>query len=196
MMSSKLSQVFAAIDDANGNDPNRELEGGAARPAALLYGKRMSETLASLYPGASEALQIAARAQHIERWTIPRAAYPMDRAGYLRWRNRLKDYHAEAAARILGRAGYGASEVARVGSLLRKENLKSDPEAQALEDTACIVFLRFYASAFFARHDDAKAISILRKTWAKMSLQARAAALALPLEPRLKSLVAAALERP
>jgi hypothetical protein len=41
----------------------------------------MSETLARMAPNASEHLRIAARGQHIERWTSPRTKYPSGRAG-------------------------------------------------------------------------------------------------------------------
>ncbi|WP_141765682.1 DUF4202 domain-containing protein, partial [Hymenobacter coccineus] len=33
------------------------------------------------------------------RWAIPRHDFPMDRPGYHQWRNTLKKYHAELAAR-------------------------------------------------------------------------------------------------
>ena len=108
----------------------------------------MTAALGRLYPDASEALQLAARAQHIRRWTVPRASYPMDRAGYLRWRKDLKRKHAEWAGDILADCGYAEDEIARVGSLIRKENLKRDAEAQALEDVASIVFLEHYAADF------------------------------------------------
>jgi hypothetical protein len=193
MTSEKFSQAIAEIDAANACDPSRISSGADVRPAALVYGERMSAVLDRLYPDASEILRIAARAQHIQRWTIPRSDYPMDRAGYLKWRTDLKNFHAGVAGRIMERAGYGADAIARVQSLLRKENLKRDPEAQALEDTACIVFLEFYAPEFMAKHDDAKLIPILRKTWAKMSVTGRNAALALELQPRVRTLVGAAL---
>lgn len=58
----------------------------------------------------------------------------MNRAGYLQWRNHLKQHHAKLAGAIMARCGYGDVEIARVQSLLRKENLKRDTEAQAIED--------------------------------------------------------------
>jgi hypothetical protein len=91
------------------------------------------------------------------------------------------------------RNGYAAAETDRVKALIRKENLKRDPEAQALEDVACIVFLEYYAPDFAAKHDDAKMVSILRKTWIKMSSAGQSAALALPLPQKLRRLIDAAL---
>src|SRR4030095_10120547 len=101
----------------------------------------MSETLARLAPDASAHLQIAARGQHIERWTSPRKSYPEGRAGYLTWRRDLKEFHARRVAAIMAAAGYDESDIARAGALVRKEKLKLDPEAQMLEDVVCVVFL-------------------------------------------------------
>ncbi len=71
-------------------------------PAELLYGQRMSATLARLSPDASEHLRIAARGQHIERWTTPRRSYPEGRAGYLKWRKDLKEHACPAGRRDHG----------------------------------------------------------------------------------------------
>jgi hypothetical protein len=194
MNSDRFKQVIAEIDAANALDPHQQLSDNAAdRPAALVYGERMSTVLERLYPDASELLKLAARAQHIQRWTIPRSNYPIDRPGYLQWRNHLKRLHADLAGDIMGRCGYSAAEIARVQSLLRKENFKRDPEGQALEDTACIVFLDYYADEFAAKHDDGKMITILKKTWIKMSDTGRQAAMALSLSGKLRGLIGSAL---
>ncbi len=93
-MTERLDDAIARIDEANAEDPNREFVDGAARPAALVYAERMTGWLERLAPEASEPLRIAARAQHIERWTIPRAEFPDGREGYLRWRTTLAKFHA------------------------------------------------------------------------------------------------------
>jgi hypothetical protein len=149
----------------------------------------MSAVLARLYPDASEALRLAVRAQHLRRWTVPRSSYPMDRTGYLRWRNDLKRKHAEWTAAILSECGYEEVEIARVAALIRKEALKRDAEAQALEDVACIVFLKSYVEDFAVKHSEEKVASILEKTWAKMSERGRAAALGLALSPPIRALI-------
>lgn len=190
-MTDGLDTVFAAIDAANARDPGRDP--GTGEPAALLYGRRMSERLAQFLPDADEALAIAARGQHIERWTVPRATYPMDRAGYLRWRNDLKDHHARRLAEIMEGAGYGAAAIDRVKGIVRKERLKADPQAQALEDVACLVFLEFYAAEFAAKHEEAKVIDIVRKTWRKMSPQGHAAATQLALDAGVAGIIGKAL---
>ncbi len=193
MTPTRLTQAFAAIDAANAEDPGTIDDAGTPRPAELVYGERMTVVLADLHPDASEVLRLATRAQHIRRWTVPRDSYPMDRTGYLRWRTDLKRKHADMAAEIMRDAGYDEADIARVGSLIHKERLKQDVETQALEDVACIVFLKHYVNEFAAKHDDDKLISILRKTWVKMSPHGHAAALKLPLSPRVADLVGRAL---
>ncbi len=191
---SRLAKVFEAIDAANSQDPSKVLAGGGQAPAERVYGERMSQTLDELYPDASEVLKVAARAQHIQRWTVPRSAYPMDRTGYLRWRTELKRKHATLAGELMKASGYGEDEIARAGALIRKERLKQDAESQALEDVACIVFMKHYIDEFAAKHDDDKLIQILRKTWVKMSPHGHQAALGLPLSPRVADLVGRALQ--
>jgi hypothetical protein len=167
--SSRFAAVIAAIDVANAHDPDTIEANGRREPAALVYGRRMSETLARLAPDASEALRIAVRGQHIERWTTPRTSYPEGKAGYLKWRNELKDFHARRVGEIMAAAGHGPDDIARVGALVRKERLKSDAEAQMLEDVACLVFLEHYLGDFMRKTDEGKLPDILAKTWTKMS---------------------------
>jgi hypothetical protein len=189
---SRLETAYARIDAANAEDPRSVVVDGRSRPAELVYSERMTSVLDRLYPEASEMLKLAAHAQHIRRWTVPRESYPMDRPGYLRWRNDLKRKHAEWTAAILAGCGYTEGEIARVASLIRKENLKRDAEAQALEDVASIVFLEYYAAEFAPKHEAAKVASILAKTLAKMSDRGRRAAMELPLPQALRDRVAAA----
>lgn len=178
---SRLQSVLDAIDAVNASDP---VEG-----RALVYGQRMSQRLAAFAPQASEALQIAARAQHIERWVVPRDSYPMDRIGYLKWRKDLQHHHAKRTGELMAAAGYDEGEIARVGALLRKEGLKSNADTQTLEDVICLVFLEHEAPEFIARHDDAKVGDILAKTAKKMSARGLAEIATLPLEARLKRLI-------
>lgn len=189
----RFERIIAAIDAANAQDPSSVLIDGNSRPGEVVYSERMTRALAALQPEASEPLQVAVRAQHIQRWTVPRATYPMDRTGYLRWRTDLKRKHAELTAHLMTSVGYPAEVIARTGTLIRKERLKQDAESQTLEDVACLVFLEHYIDDFAAKHDDDKLVSILRKTWAKMSVEGRAAALRLKLSPRVLDLVGRAL---
>ena len=176
----RFSAAIAEFDAANATDPNLETVGGASLPKELVYAQRMSAMLARFVPDASEALELAARCQHIERWKIPRSEYPMTRAGYQQWRARLRDFHADRAAGILRETGFADGTVDRVSSLIRKERLKADPEAQALEDVVALVFLESYLDGFVATHpayDEAKLVDILQKTARKMSARGREAAL-------------------
>jgi len=185
----RFGDVIAAIDNANACDPNVVQIDGRAVPAGLLYGQRMSETLTRMAPDASEQLRIAVRGQHIERWTSPRNSYPAGRAGYLKWRNDLKEFHARRLGEIMAAAGYGPHEIARVGALVRKERLRSDPEVQMLEDVVCVVFLEHYLGDFMGKTDEAKLARILAQTWDKMSAQGHAYAGKLDLPPIVLTLL-------
>jgi hypothetical protein len=191
----RLNDVIAAIDDANAGDPNRIEVDGWPEPAELVYGRRMSETLARVAPNASEHLRIAARGQHIERWTSPRTRYPSGRAGYLKWRKDLQAFHAQRIGEIMAVHGYGADDIARVGALIRKERLKSDAETQLIEDVACIVFLQHYVADFLAKTDADKLADILAKTWNKMSPRGRDEADKLALPAPVKPLLEQGLAR-
>ncbi len=189
----RFRTALAGIDAANAADPNAEATPGGPRPGALLYGERMTACLLAFLPQASEALQLAVRAQHLERWKLARSAFPEGRKGYHAWRFEQARQHAERAGAILHAAGYDPSFITRVQALLRKERLKLDAEAQALEDVACLVFLEHYFAPFAAKHDEAKILDILRKTWRKMSPAGQAAALKLSLQPESLALVQKAL---
>ena len=66
---------------------------------------------------------------------------------------------------------------------MRKEQIKSDPEGQMLEDVVCIVFLKYYLDDFMAKTEPGKLPRILAKTWSKMSDFGHACALELDLPP-------------
>jgi hypothetical protein len=193
MAGSRFERIVALIDAANSKDPERQDMDGEALPKAYVYGRRMSETLERLRPNAPEALRIAVRAQHLERWKLPRKDFPDGRAGYYAWRKEQARRHATRLAELMQQAGYDAAEAERAGALVRKEALKRDPEAQALEDVACLVFLEHYADAFIADYDDDKVRDILKKTARKMSPDGLAMAGGLPLSQRLGRLLKQAL---
>lgn len=169
-MTERFVAAIAAIDAANARDP---------RQREVLYSERMTEWLGKLAPDASEPLRLAARAQHIQRWEIPRSRFPMDRIGYHRWRTQLYQFHADRAAEILSSVGYDNDAISRVSSLLKKEKLKIDSDAQLLEDVVCLVFLQYEFAEFLPKHSDEKIINILQRTWKKMSTRGHAAALSL-----------------
>lgn len=186
--SDRLAAAFAAFDEANAADPHIVEAEGESWPKELLYARQMTAWLDRFAPAAPEPLKLAARCQHIRRWEIPRDDYPRDRIGYLKWRTRLKQFHADVAAEVLERAGYEAETIARVASLLKKEHLKRDPDAQTLEDVVCLVFLENWFADFARQHEPDKVVDIVAKTWKKMSPAGREAALgmahALPADAR------------
>jgi Domain of unknown function (DUF4202) len=164
-----FQNASAWIDAENAQDPNIEIYQSVSYPKELLYSNRMYERLLSFEPNASEAIQIASKAQHICRWKVARESYPMDRVGYLKWREDLKKFHASTTATILEKAGYDTEFIARVSFLIEKKLLKKDKETQLLEDVICLVFLEYYLDPFVHKHDTEKLKNIILKTWNKMS---------------------------
>ncbi|MBU2888059.1 DUF4202 domain-containing protein [Gilvimarinus agarilyticus] len=178
-MIDKLKTIFAQIDEVNTQDPNMEAVDGQLIPKELIYGQRMTDMLQVYEADASPELQIAARGQHIKRWHIPRSDYPMDRKGYLKWRTMLKIYHGELLSEMMEKQGFSSDSIDKVVELVNKKKLKTDDESKKLEDVVCLVFLKYYFHAFGAKHDEAKLIDIVQKTWGKMTEKGHAMALEL-----------------
>ena len=189
-MSGRFDLALAAIDAVHADDPEKD---SAGQPKELAYALRMSAWLKKLAPDASEALRLAVRCQHLRRWAIPRSSFPEGKVGYLRWRKEESLAHATLAGEILARAGYEADAVTRVQSLIKKERIKHDAEAQLLEDSTCLAFLEIDFAGFAQKHDESKVLDILRKTWAKMSAQGRREALSLQLPAHLRAIIGKAL---
>jgi hypothetical protein len=181
------------IDQAHAADPSRT---GDGQPAEKIYADHMEAWVARLVSDAPPLLRLAARCQHLERWSVPRSSFPMDRPGYLSWRRSLYVKQAERARALLLEAGVSAAEAAEVATWVSKTGLKTNPGTQALEDAACLVFLENEIAAFAAQHAEyprEKFIDILRKTWRKMSPAAQQAAQKLDLPPAIAGLVRDAL---
>ena len=181
MTQERYQAAIAAFDQANAEDPNKEMADGKEYPKELLYAERMSEMQERYAPEASEAVKLAVRAQHIQRRKIPRSDYQMNRQGYLQWRTGLYKFHAETAGRIMQEVGYDDAMVERVKTIVSKKGLKVNPETQLMEDVADLVFIEHYMAGFAVQHpeyDEAKWIQIIRKTWQKMSPRAHEFALA------------------
>jgi hypothetical protein len=196
-MSQKQSiyqEARALIDAANSADPNQVTADGKEWPKELLYSERMSNMLERYKPDADNAMKLAIRAQHIERWKSPRNAYPMDRIGYLKWRKDLYKIQANRAAELMLQAGFGKAEVERARNAVAKKNIKGNPDTQLLEDVTDLVFMEHYMLEFVGKHPDyseEKWIEIIQKTWNKMSGSAHQFALsgAIKLPETLEPLV-------
>jgi hypothetical protein len=177
---STFEKALALIDAANSEDPNQVTADGRTWPKELLYSHRMSDMLHRYTPDADEAMQLAIRAQHIQRWKSPRDAYSMDRIGYLQWRKDLYKIQAQTAADLLAEAGYGEEVIERVRTAVAKKGIKENPDTQLLEDVTDLVFIEHYMLEFAGKHpeyDEEKWLDIVRKTWKKMSDRAQQFAL-------------------
>jgi hypothetical protein len=177
----RLQRVFAAIDAVNAEDPHMIEVDGRQVPAELVYGRRITETLHRMVADPSEPMRIAARGQHIGRWRLARKSYPEGRAGYLAWRRQQRVNQAEKLGQIMATEGYGADDIARVGTLIRKENMLADAEVQLFEDVICVMFFEHYLGDFVSRVEEEKLADILIKTWGRMSPPGRRYALMLDL---------------
>jgi Domain of unknown function (DUF4202) len=188
----RFQQVLRRFNDENAGDPNLVVVDGTTRPGELVYAQWLADWVLRLCPEASEALQLAARCQHICRWMIPRNSYPMTRAGYLRWREELKRFHANKSSEILREAGYPEEMIERVRELNLKKNLGEDPECQVLEDALCLVTLQYQLGDLMDKTEPDKMVAILQKTWKKMSPAAQKEALGVSFSDREKNLLARA----
>lgn len=187
------AQARELIDDAHAADPKRSTDGKAAE---LVYADRIEAWVARLVPDSSPLLRLAARCQHLERWSVPRATFPEGKVGYLKWRQSLYRIQADRAKELLLQAGVSVAEADEAATWVSKTALKINPGTQALEDAACLVFLENEIADFAAQHagyPEAKFVDILRKTWKKMSPAAQSAALGLNLPPGIAALVRAAV---
>jgi len=177
MSDQDLDAAFAAIDAENADDPvGKELD----------HAERAVRWIRALRPDASDELLLAARAHHVRRWEIPRSSEPDGRAGYLRWKRRLQQHHADVVGRVLAGSRF---DVARVQAIVKKERLKSDPDVQSLEDALALVFLQTQLDELSEKLDDEHMVDVLAKTLKKMTPDGRAAAGSLTYDEHGLSLV-------
>jgi hypothetical protein len=189
----RFQRAVDRFDDENSRDPNIEVVDGVPRPRELVYAERLVDWVLRLDPHASEELRLAAWCQHICRWMIPREKYERTKAGYLRWRNELKKFHAQKSGEILREVGYPEEVIVRVQALNLKKNFPQDPESRVLEDALCLVFLQYQLADLAAKSTDEQMINALRKSWNKMTPKAREEAMLLPYGARERALLKQAL---
>ncbi len=193
MTQDRIEKAFSLFDKYNQQDPHQVSWDGETFPSEYFYALKLHDWVIKLEPEASESLLLASRAQHIGRWEIPRDTYPQNKAGYLNWRSNLGKYHAQKASELLKEAGYSEEEIEKVKHIILKQQIKSDPEVQTIEDALCLVFLEYQYEDFISKHDDLKLIRILQKTWGKMSDAGRQAALSLSYSDKGLDLIKRAL---
>jgi hypothetical protein len=185
----RFEAALGRFDEENSRDPHRQLKDGLERPRERVYAEWLSDWVLRLNPDASEALRLAARSAHLCRWAIARDSYPLTRAGYLRWRQDLKIYHARRAGEILREVGYPDVLVTRVQALVSKSGFPTDPESRVLEDALCLVFLEHQFGDLAKKSTDEKIINALQKSWKKMTPAAQEIALTLSYSLRERELL-------
>lgn len=198
IMTLDVEKALSLIDAAHGEDPNKIDVDGNPVPYELHYARKMTQYLNLHTPDSDPLLTVAVRAQHFRRWEVPRDSYPRTKVGYFAWRVFLKKRQADQVKELCLQSQASEEEAGKVASLIAKEDLKKgegqgDPEAQILEDVACLVFLDDQFDQFEKEHDEEKIISILKKTWLKMGKRGQDLALEMDLSPRAKELVSKAL---
>ena len=181
------------FDAENARDPNVQQVGAVAHPRELLYAQWLTDWVLKLCPEASEELRLATRCQHLCRWMVPRESYPMTKAGYLKWREGLKRFHAERAGGILRELGYPEDQIRRVQSLNLKQDFPHDAEGRVLEDALCLVFLQYQLADLASKTTEEKLINALQKSWKKMRPEGQAEALRIAYAPELRRIVEQAL---
>lgn len=193
-MPTAFDQTLAAIDALHAEDPRATtLVDGTSMPQELAYAQRMSEWLERVHDAPDEVLRLAVRAQHLQRWLVARNEYPEGRVGYLTWRRDQGKRAGETTAQLMREAGYAAEEANRAATIIGKKGLGRDPDVQALEDSACLVFLENYFADFSRKIEHDHMVRIVQMTWRKMSPRAHELALALPMSDASLALVKEAL---
>ncbi|KAL6759776.1 hypothetical protein V8C86DRAFT_2569161 [Haematococcus lacustris] len=192
-----LQKVLAELDALHREDPRKIEVDGVEVPYELAYSQWLTEWVKKLtadgQPALSDELLIVAKGQHVRRWTSLRTDYPEGRAGYLKWREDLKKFHAATVTQLMAAAGYPQQSCAKVDGLINKKLLK-EAEGQVVEDALCLVFMERQFSDLLLKEGHERMVDIVRKTWRKMGPKGRAAALTLALAPEEAAVVSQALQ--
>jgi hypothetical protein len=70
----------------------------------------------------------APRVHHIRRWEVPLDSYPRTRAGFLKWRIGLSEFHANALEDFMVAAGYSDSDIAAAVRVMTKCGIKTNAD--------------------------------------------------------------------
>lgn len=189
----QFKKAIEAFDAYNQNDPNKEEYKGNVFSKEVLYAQRMTDRLNRYAPDAPDYVKLAARCQHIGRWEIGRDHFPMDKKGYLQWRNQEKIHHAKIAEEILKSCQYETEKIEKVKFLVLKKELFTNADTQLLEDVICLVFIEFYIEVFATKHDDNKVVDIIKKTLKKISPKGIAISAEIKVSGKMQSLIQRAI---
>jgi hypothetical protein len=157
------------IDSVHYQDPSTETIDGVEIKAELLYSNRMLAVLEKVAPDASFELKLAAKCQHISRWSIPRATFPVGKKGYYDWRAAIMAHQLNVSTSVLKQAEINDQSIEIIVDVLKNKADKTNQNASIIEDTACLTFIKWYLVPFTGQFDAAKAKIILQKTAGKMS---------------------------
>lgn len=177
----QYDEIILNIDSENCDDKSE-----------VLYSKRMLETLLDFDTQAEDDLKIACYGQHIKRFAYPRSDYPEGRAGYLKWRKELYTIHANLVEDCILKAN-GSKQFAESVKNIMINKVTGKGKSQTFEDVACLVFLKYYFNDFAVKHEESKLVTIIQKTWNKMSDKAHEAALKLKFTDEQMALLKKAL---
>ena len=185
----RLAEAIKRIDAANKEDPRTEFVDGQPEAREFLFAQRVYEWVRKLVDDPSEELLLAARAHTLRRWLVPRERYPKTTVGYHQWRDALTQFHAKEAEEILREVGYAADAIRWVKAFITKENWPTEPDACALEDADCLVFLETKLQNYVDEWEEEKTLRVLQRTLRKMTPDAREHALRLKLGERERDLL-------
>ncbi|MFO0547563.1 MAG: DUF4202 family protein [Polyangiaceae bacterium] len=171
----RFARAVAAFDAAHARDP---------RGRAAAYHAALARWVDAHVPDAPEPMRLAARAQHLERWAVPRESFGAGVLEYKKWRATAARHTSTRATELLAEAGYEPAVCERVADFVLKRGLRGDPEVAAFEDAICLTFLELDALEFARRpvgetgepRSADEIGSILDKTLAKMTERGRAVA--------------------
>jgi len=165
----QYSEAIRQIDDIHNQDPASEIIDGKEIKPELLYSNRMLAILEKVAPDSSLELKLAAKCQHISRWSIPRTTFPMDKKGYYQWRAAVMEHQLEVTTSVLQESGVDDDSIAVIADALKNKADKTNVNASIIEDAACLTFIKWYLVSFAGQFETEKAKAILVKTAKKMS---------------------------
>lgn len=160
------------IEKIHSSDNTLVNEDSGPISSELLYSNRMLSILEMLEPNSDYSTKLAAQCQHLKRWEIKRTEYPMTRQGYHQWRRVVMNHQLAQCKEVLIQSNIETDDIEEILSILRNQGNKMESKSQVIQDTACLVFVKWYLETFAVKHESSKVADILKKTKRKMSQKA------------------------